>query len=51
MIVTNECGSGLVAPYRLGRLFTDILGRLNQMLAEEADEVYLMSCGLPLRLK
>ena len=51
VIVTNECGSGLVAPYRLGRLFTDILGRLNQMLAEEADEVYLMSCGLPLRLK
>ncbi|MCI9413771.1 MAG: bifunctional adenosylcobinamide kinase/adenosylcobinamide-phosphate guanylyltransferase [Clostridiales bacterium] len=51
VLVTNECGSGLVAPYRLGRIFADIMGRLNQYLAGFCDEVYLMSCGLPLQLK
>ena len=48
VLVTGEVGLGLVAPYRMGRVFTDILGRLNQRLA---DEVCLMACGLPLVLK
>lgn len=51
VLVTCECGSGLVSPYRLGRIFTDILGRINQYLASRCQEVYLMSCGLPLQLK
>lgn len=51
VIVTNEVGLGLVSPYRLGRVFADILGRVNQRLAARSDEVYLLSCGLPLRLK
>lgn len=51
VIVTNEVGLGLIAPYRMGRVFADILGRINQRLAARSDEVFLMSCGLPLRLK
>ena len=51
VLVTNEVGLGLVAPYRMGRVFTDILGRLNQRLAARCDEVCLMACGLPLVLK
>ncbi len=51
VLVSGEVGSSLVPIYRMGRVFTDILGRLNQRLAAEADEVYLMACGLPLRLK
>lgn len=51
VIVTNEVGLGLIAPYRLGRVFADILGRVNQRLAARSDEVYLLACGLPLRLK
>ena len=51
VLVSGEVGLGLVAPYRMGRVFADILGRLNQRLAAQADEVLLMSCGLPLRLK
>lgn len=51
VLVTGEVGLGLVSPYRMGRVFTDILGRLNQRLAARADEVILMACGLPLRLK
>lgn len=51
VLVTNEVGLSLVSPYRMGRVFTDILGRLNQRLAAASDQVYLLSCGLPLRLK
>ncbi len=51
IVVSNEVGMGLVPPFRSGRLFRDISGRMNQMLAEEADEVYLVAAGLPLDLK
>lgn len=51
VLVSGEVGLGLVAPYRMGRVFTDILGRLNQRLAAEADEVYFLACGLPMKLK
>lgn len=49
--VTNEVGMGIVPPYPLGRLFRDILGRVNQQVAEAADAVYLMVCGIPVRIK
>lgn len=49
--VTNEVGLGLVSPYRLGNLFRDISGRVNQMLARESTEAYFMVSGLPMRLK
>lgn len=51
VIITNEVGFSLVSEYKLGRIFTDILGRVNQILAKESDEVYLVACGLPMRLK
>jgi len=51
IIVTNEVGLGLVPANELGRLYRDILGRANQQLARQADEVYLMVCGLPMPLK
>lgn len=51
IVVSNEVGMGMVPPYRLGRLFRDLAGRLHQKLAQEADEVYLVAAGLPLRLK
>lgn len=51
IIVTNEVGQGLVPPYRLGRIFRDIAGRVNQCLAAAADEVYLVTAGMPARLK
>jgi adenosylcobinamide kinase/adenosylcobinamide-phosphate guanylyltransferase len=50
-LVSNELGMGLVPPYKLGRAFRDIAGRVNQMVAGEADEAYLMVSGLPIRLK
>lgn len=51
LIVSNEVGLGLVPDNRMGRLFRDILGRANQILAQTADEVYLMVAGIPLRIK
>lgn len=51
IVVSNEVGSGLVPEGTLGRLFRDVLGRANQLVAREADEVYLMVSGIPLRLK
>jgi len=51
VIVTNEVGTGLVPDNRMGRLYRDLLGRANQLLAEQVDEVYLMVAGLPLLVK
>ena len=50
LIISNEVGLGLVPDNRMGRLYRDILGRANQMLAQSADEVYLLVAGIPLRV-
>ena len=51
IVVSNEVGLGVVPPTELGRSFADELGRVNQLVAAEANEVYFMAAGLPLRLK
>jgi adenosylcobinamide kinase/adenosylcobinamide-phosphate guanylyltransferase len=48
--VTNEVGWGLVSEYRSGRVFTDLLGRVNQEIAAASDDVILVVAGRPLRL-
>ena len=49
--VSSEVGLGGVAMSPLGRLFQDLLGEVNQLSAEQADEVYAVLSGIPLRLK
>jgi adenosylcobinamide kinase / adenosylcobinamide-phosphate guanylyltransferase len=51
VMVTNEVGMGLVPEYKLGRIFRDIAGRMNQRLGSLSDEVYLVTCGIPLKIK
>lgn len=51
VMVTNEVGSGVVPAYKLGRIFRDAAGRLNQRIAALADEVYLVTAGIPIELK
>ncbi len=51
IIVSNEVGMGLVPPYPIGRLYRDMLGRLNARLAALADEVFMVFAGLPVELK
>jgi len=49
--VSNEVGLGIVPDTRMGRVFRDLLGRVNQDFAAASDEVYLIVAGLPLQLK
>lgn len=51
IIVTNEVGLGVVPSNPMARLYRDSLGRANQLLAERADEVYLMVAGLTVKIK
>jgi adenosylcobinamide kinase/adenosylcobinamide-phosphate guanylyltransferase len=50
IMVSNEVGMGLVPPYPMGRLYRDVLGRVNQLLAAQANRVYLMVAGLAVEL-
>lgn len=51
IIVSNELGMGLVPIEPLGRHYRDIAGRANQMIAEEADEVYFLVSGIAMKVK
>jgi adenosylcobinamide kinase/adenosylcobinamide-phosphate guanylyltransferase len=49
--VSNEAGSGVVPPTTEGRAFRDALGSLNARLADEADEVWLVTAGIAQQLR
>lgn len=51
IIVTNEVGLGLVPADRVSRLYRDLLGKANQVLAQRVDEVYMMVAGIPVTIK
>lgn len=51
IIVSNEVGLGLVPNTKLGRDFRDIAGKVNQLVAKEADEVYFTVSGIPVKIK
>jgi adenosylcobinamide kinase/adenosylcobinamide-phosphate guanylyltransferase len=51
LIISNEVGLGVVPAYLLGRVYRDALGRANQRLAMEAENVLFMVAGLPMVLK
>ena len=48
IVVSNEVGLGVVPPSPLGRAYRDVLGRVNQLVAGRAHEVYLMVAGIAL---
>jgi adenosylcobinamide kinase/adenosylcobinamide-phosphate guanylyltransferase len=50
-LVSNEVGMGIVPDNALSRKFRDSAGRLNQEVAAIAEEVYLLTAGIPLRIK
>ena len=51
IFVTNELGLGVVPENRLARHFRDIAGKVNQILAKNADEVHFVVSGIPVRIK
>ncbi|WP_105317491.1 cobyric acid synthase [Thermus tenuipuniceus] len=48
--VSNEVGMGIVPAHPLARRYRDLLGEVNALFAQEAEEVYLMVAGRALRL-
>ena len=51
IFVTNEIGMGGTSENELQRKFTDMQGWMNQYVAAQADEVTLMDCGIPVKIK
>jgi len=51
VLVTNEVGLGVLPAHRSGVLFADLLGTVNQRVAEVCDEVHLVIAGRVLRLE
>lgn len=51
IFVSNEVGLGIVPDNRMARQFRDHAGRLHQMLAAKANDVFFIAAGLPLKMK
>jgi adenosylcobinamide kinase/adenosylcobinamide-phosphate guanylyltransferase len=51
IVVSDEIGLGMVPMHAGARSFRDLVGLVHQTVAAEADEVFLVVAGLPVRLK
>ncbi len=51
IIVSNEVGLGIVPDNPLARRFRDLAGFVNQKVAQVADEAYLLTSGIPMKIK
>ena len=51
IMVIDEVGLGLIPESPVARKFRDLAGRCAQTVAAEADEVYFMTAGIPLKVK
>ena len=50
VLISNEVGSGIVPEHSSGRLFRDLLGRMNAHAAQACDQVTLVVAGMALDL-
>lgn len=51
IFVTNEVGMGIVPEHASARLYRDLAGRCNQIVAAGAETVHFLVSGIPLTLK
>ncbi len=51
ILVTNEVGLGVVPDNAMARCYRDLVGRCNQVIASMADQVFLVTCGIPTQIK
>ncbi len=51
IMVTNEVGWSIIPQSLTARRFQDLQGKANQLMASLAESVYIVICGIPLKLK
>ncbi len=51
IVVSNELGMGVHPEHETARKFADLQGWMNQFIAKQADEVYLMVSGIEMKIK
>jgi adenosylcobinamide kinase/adenosylcobinamide-phosphate guanylyltransferase len=51
IIVSNEVGLGVIPANSVAREFADLQGQINQLISQQAEEVYFLAAGCVLRLK
>jgi adenosylcobinamide kinase / adenosylcobinamide-phosphate guanylyltransferase len=51
VMVSNEIGLGVIPENQLSRLFVDLQGNINQVVAQAAQRVIFVAAGLPLIMK
>ena len=51
LFVSNEVGMGIMPDNEIARVYTDLAGRCNQIIAAGADTVIFIVSGVPLTLK
>ena len=51
IIVSNEVGTGIVPENKLARLYRDLVGSTNQIVAECVDQVVWVVAGIPVTIK
>jgi adenosylcobinamide kinase/adenosylcobinamide-phosphate guanylyltransferase len=51
LLVTGEVGCGVIPENALARHFRDLVGRCNQTAGRFADTVFMVTCGIPVKIK
>ncbi|MCM8773821.1 MAG: bifunctional adenosylcobinamide kinase/adenosylcobinamide-phosphate guanylyltransferase [Candidatus Omnitrophica bacterium] len=51
IVVSNEVGEGIVPDNPFARRFCNLLGKTNQIFAQQADKVIMMVAGIPVIIK
>ena len=51
IFVTNEIGLGIVPENKLARVFRDVMGRVNRLVASHSDAAYMTMSGITIDLK
>lgn len=51
VFVLNDVGSGIIPDNRLAREFVDISGKISQLIAKDADEVFHVIAGIGVKIK
>jgi adenosylcobinamide kinase / adenosylcobinamide-phosphate guanylyltransferase len=51
IVISNELGMGVIQETQGTRKFVEMQGWINQYIAKQADEAYLMVSGIPIKIK